>query len=101
MILRVLWQSAALLLLAAAAAWATWQWHPERPELHIISERAGPDEITVADAIALEKAKGVIWLDARRRPEFEKGHIPGSRKGDSGLARITGLSDSQLTGIWA
>jgi rhodanese-related sulfurtransferase len=78
MILRILWQSAALLLLAAAGAWATWRWHPERPELYLTAEPAGPDEITVADALALEKEKGVIWIDARRRPEFEKGHIPGA-----------------------
>jgi rhodanese-related sulfurtransferase len=76
MILRILRQSALLLLLAAAGAWATWRWHPERPELYLAAERAGPDEITVADAIALEKSNGVIWLDARQRSEIEKGHIP-------------------------
>lgn len=78
MILRILWQSAVLLLLAAAGAWATCQWHPERPELYLTSEPAGPDEITVADALALEKKEGVLWLDARRREQFEKGHIPGA-----------------------
>ena len=31
---------------------------------------------------------------------FAPVHIAGSRKGDSGLARITGLSDGQLTGAW-
>lgn len=78
MILRILWQSALLLALAAAGAWATWRWHPERPELYLTGERAGPDEITVAHALALEKQKGVIWLDARVRAEFDKGHIPGA-----------------------
>jgi len=78
MILRILWQSALLLVLASAAAWATWQWHPERPELYLVSERAGPDEITVTDAMALEKKEGVLWIDARRREQFDKGHIPGA-----------------------
>ena len=78
MILRILWQSALLLLLAAAGAWATWQWHPERPELYLTSEPAGPDEITAGEAIAREKKEGVLWLDARRREEFDKGHIPGA-----------------------
>jgi threonylcarbamoyladenosine tRNA methylthiotransferase MtaB len=32
---------------------------------------------------------------------FAPVHIPGSLKGDSGLARITGLSGGQLTGVWA
>ncbi len=78
MILRIIWQSALLLLLAAGAAWATYRWHPERPELYLISEQAGPDEITVSDAVALEKAQGVLWLDARRGEQFDKGHIPGA-----------------------
>jgi rhodanese-related sulfurtransferase len=78
MILRILWQSTLLLLLAGAAAWATYRWHPERPELYLTSERAGPNEITVRDALALAKENGVIWIDARRRSEFEKGHIPGA-----------------------
>ena len=78
MILRILWQSAVLLLLASAGAWATFRWHPERPELYLISEPAGPDEITAADALALEKKEGIIWLDARRREQFNKGHIPGA-----------------------
>ncbi len=78
MILRIIWQGALLLLLAVGAAWATYRWHPERPELYLISELAGPDEITVSDAIAMEKAQGVLWLDARRREQFDKGHIPGA-----------------------
>lgn len=78
MILRILWQSAVLLLLAGAGAWATYQWHPGRPELYLISERAAPDEITVADAAAFGKKDGVLWLDARRREQFDKGHIPGA-----------------------
>lgn len=78
MILRGLWQTVLLMSLAAGAAWATWRWHPQRPELYLMSERAAPGEITLTDALALEKTKGVLWLDARPRAEFEKGHIPGA-----------------------
>jgi rhodanese-related sulfurtransferase len=78
MILRMLWQSALLLVLGAAGAWATWKWNPERPELYLIIEQAGPDEITVTEARKLEKGKGVIWIDARTRSEFDKAHIPGA-----------------------
>ncbi|HWB07545.1 MAG TPA: rhodanese-like domain-containing protein [Verrucomicrobiales bacterium] len=79
MILRMVWQSALLLLLAAAGAWATYRWHPGRPELYITGELVTElNEISVSDALALEKAKGVIWLDARTRAEFNKGHIPGA-----------------------
>ena len=78
MILRILWQSAVLAVLTAAAAWTTYQWHPERPELYLVSESAGPGEITVSDAVALEKKESVLWIDARRRDQFDKGHIPGA-----------------------
>jgi rhodanese-related sulfurtransferase len=78
MILRILWQSALLLALSVAGAWATWKWHPKRPELYLVIEQAGPGEITVTDALALEKQGRIIWLDARVRKEFEKGHIPGA-----------------------
>ena len=79
MILRILWQSALILALGAAGAWATWKWHPERPELYLVSEDpAGPNEITITEALALEKKGGVLWIDARLRPQFDKEHIPGA-----------------------
>jgi rhodanese-related sulfurtransferase len=77
MIIRILWQSTLLLGLAAASAWATWRWHPDRPELYLTGEAASsPDEITVAEALAQGKKKTLVWLDARPRAEFDKGHIP-------------------------
>lgn len=78
MIRRILWQSALLLALGTAGALATYRWKDDRPELYLISEQAGPDEITVRDALALEKQGRVLWLDARRRSEFDKAHIPGA-----------------------
>jgi rhodanese-related sulfurtransferase len=78
MILRICWQSALLLALGVAGALGTYHWKEDRPELYLVSEPAGPDEITVRDAIALEKQGRVLWLDARRRSEFDKAHIPGA-----------------------
>lgn len=78
MILRILWQSGLLLALGTAGALATYYWHGERPELYLVSEQPGPDEISITDALALEKAGGVLWLDARRRSEFDKAHVPGA-----------------------
>jgi rhodanese-related sulfurtransferase len=77
MILRLVWQSVLLLLLAAAGAWATWKWNPNRPELYLVSEpAANSHEISVTAALALAKEKKVVWLDARTRKEYDKGHIP-------------------------
>ena len=69
MILRIVWQSALILALGVAGAWATWKWNPDRPELYLVSEdTAGPDEISVIEALALEKKGGVIWLDGSAVP---------------------------------
>jgi rhodanese-related sulfurtransferase len=78
MILRIAWQSCLLLALGVAGALGTYHWMEDRPELYLVSEPAGPDEITVRDAIALDQQKKVLWLDARRRSEFDKAHIPGA-----------------------
>jgi len=78
MILRILRQSVLLLALGVAGALGTWHWKADRPELYLVSEPAGPDEITLTDALALEKQGKVLWLDARRRSEFDKARIPGA-----------------------
>ena len=78
MMVRMLWQAGVLVALAALAALATWRWHPERPALHLVGELAAADEISVADALAMEKTRGVIWVDARSRAQHAKGHIPGA-----------------------
>lgn len=78
MIRRALLQSAVLLALTALAGALTWHFHPERPELHLIAESAGPEEISIADALKRQEKDGVIWLDARQLTEFQKGHIPGA-----------------------
>jgi rhodanese-related sulfurtransferase len=80
MIVRMMWQGVVLAVVAAAAAIATWHWDPERPQPYLTAEAAGPDEVTVAEALALanDKDRGVVWIDARRRSVFEQGHIPGA-----------------------
>ncbi len=78
MIVRVFLQSILLLGLAAVAGALVWKFHPDRPELYLTQEAASPGEITVAEAKARAAAGPVIWLDARREPEFSAGHVPGA-----------------------
>lgn len=75
---RILWQSAVLLALTAAAGALTWQFHPERPELYLIAEAPPEGEISLLEALSRQKKDGVIWLDARQESEYHKGHIPGA-----------------------
>ncbi len=72
-----------LCLLGAAGilAGAAHIWHPHRPPLYQTEEKAAEGEITIKDAQAAAAPPppgGVVWIDARRRVEFEKGSIPGA-----------------------
>jgi rhodanese-related sulfurtransferase len=63
-----------LVFLAAAAAMATYQWHPQAPALYAIQERLRQDEVDVAE-VKKRWAGQVIWLDARPRDQFDAEHI--------------------------
>ena len=63
-----------LVFLAAAAAMATYQWHPLAPALYAIQEPLREDEVDVAE-VQKRWAWQVIWLDARPRDQFEDEHI--------------------------
>lgn len=78
MIARIFLQSVLLLALAAVAGALVYRFHPNRPELYLTRDAAGPGEITVIEAKARATAGPVIWLDARHRPEYEASHIPGA-----------------------
>ncbi len=78
MIPRLLLQIASLLALTAAAGVLVWHFHPNRPELYLTQEEAGPGEVTVAEALARAAAGPVVWLDARQSREFALEHIPGA-----------------------
>lgn len=71
-------QTLVLLALATAAGALVWKFHPDRPELYVTHEAAGPGEITVLEARAKAAAGLVVWLDARHEKEFLTGHIPGA-----------------------
>jgi rhodanese-related sulfurtransferase len=66
-----------LVFLAAAAAMATYHWHPRAPALYAIQEPLREDEVDVVE-VQKRWAGQVIWLDARPRDQFEVEHIPGA-----------------------
>jgi rhodanese-related sulfurtransferase len=77
--LRTLRQALCILGLTGLAAFATAHWHPGAPALYLIQEVTQQDgEISLTDALAAEPDPGVIWVDARTRPAYEKGHVPGA-----------------------
>lgn len=72
-------QAAVLVALSAGAGWASYRLHPEAPALYLhLDTRVAEGEVTLAQVRAMEAAGGVLWIDARARSEFEKGHVPGA-----------------------
>ncbi len=75
---RTLSEALALVLLTGVATAATYFWHPHRPALYLTQEPTVEGEISLAAARVAEKQPGVIWVDARTRSSFNKGHVPGA-----------------------
>ena len=74
---RALFQALVLLLLAAAAAWATQHWHPRAPALYLVQEPLRADEVSM-QTIAERWQGKVLWIDARPQEQFTAGHVPGA-----------------------
>ncbi len=69
-------QAAVLVLIALVPAALTGWLHPRRP--HLPGAEASAREIAVGDAVALGRARPVVWVDARDAQAFEVGHVPGA-----------------------
>ncbi len=78
MMRTAVWQALVLLGLAGVGGWLTWKFHPEPPALYLSAEAAPVDEISLGQALEMEKSRGVIWVDARSAAAFAKGHVPGA-----------------------
>ena len=80
LLLRIAFQLGCLLVLSAAAGWATWHHLPEPPPLKVADVHVtSPWEVKMADIPALEqKHGGIHWVDARIRREYDKEHVPGA-----------------------
>ncbi len=73
--LRSIRQAVVILLLASAAAWATHEWHPRAPALHLIQEPLRSDEVSMQTIE--ERWQGrVLWIDARPQEHYDAGHVP-------------------------
>jgi rhodanese-related sulfurtransferase len=84
-------QAAAIVLLAAIPALAATLWHPHKPEW---SRSTGDTpEISWDRARALKS--GVLWIDARKADDFQRGHI------DNALSLDEARWEDSLPGVIA
>lgn len=75
---RIAFQVALLLGLTVIAAVATKRWHPYAPALYLVAEPLAEGEVLAGKAVEWEGQGLVLWIDARKRAEFEKEHAPGA-----------------------
>ena len=64
-----------LLVLSAMAAAGSHFLHPRAPVWYQTQEKLAEDEVSVADVQTRWQGQ-VLWIDARQREAFEKGHVP-------------------------
>ena len=67
-----------IILLSFGAAFLIYKWHPKSPALYLVAGQLRPDEVTLNQVLKLEKEGGVVWIDARKRLDYQKGHVEGA-----------------------
>ena len=64
--------------MAAFSGLAIYMWHPERPALYLVPNQLRDDEIMLDKVLEWDADKGVVWIDARSRANFDKSRVKGA-----------------------
>ena len=64
--------------MAAFSGLAIYRWHPERPALYLVPNQLREDEIMLDKVLEWDADKGVVWIDARSRANFDKSRVEGA-----------------------
>ncbi len=67
-----------IILLSFGAAFLIYKWHPKSPALYLVAGQLRPDEVTLNQVLKLKKERGIVWIDARKRLDYQKGHVEGA-----------------------
>ena len=64
--------------MAAFSGLVIYMWHPERPALYLVPNQLRDDEIMLNKVLEWEADRGVVWIDARSRANFDKSRVEGA-----------------------
>ena len=64
--------------MAAFSGLAIYMWHPERPALYLVPNQLRDDEIMLDKVLEWDADKGVVWIAARSRANFDKYRVKGA-----------------------
>ena len=76
--MKLLYQIIFIFLMAAFSGLAIYMWHPERPALYLVPNQLRDDEIMLNKVLEWEADRGVVWIDARSRANFDKSRVKGA-----------------------
>ena len=76
--MKLLYQILFIFLMAAFSGLAIYMWHPERPALYLVPNQLRDDEIMLNKVLEWEADRGVVWIDARSRANFDKSRVKGA-----------------------
>jgi len=75
--MRPLREALILVICTVLAAAGMHAFHPRAPAWHLSEETGSEDEVTL-EMVREKWHNDVIWIDARPRDQYEKGHVPGA-----------------------
>ena len=76
--MKLLYQIISIFFMAAFSGLAIYMWHPERPALYLVPNQLRDDEIMLDKVLEWDADKGVVWIDARSRANFDKSRVKGA-----------------------
>lgn len=76
--MKLLYQIISIFFMAAFSGLAIYMWHPERPALYLVPNQLRDDEIMLNKVLEWEADRGVVWIDARSRANFDKSRVKGA-----------------------
>ena len=76
--MKLLYQIISIFFMAAFSGLAIYMCHPERPALYLVPNQLRDDEIMLNKVLEWEADRGVVWIDARSRANFDKSRVKGA-----------------------
>ena len=76
--MKLLYQIISIFFMAAFSGLAIYMWHPERPALYLVPNQLRDDEIMLDKVLEWDADKGVVWIAARSRANFDKSRVEGA-----------------------
>ena len=76
--MRVSFQILIIAIIVAISGLVIYLWHPDSPPFYLVAGQLRNDEVELEQVLNWANDKGVVWIDARSRQDYEKSHVDGA-----------------------